>query len=79
MEELGSLARVPLEVEAVLDAPVMTVSNVLQLQPGSLIRMNRTAGENVEIRVGGVWIADGDILAVDNKMCVRLTAFREQP
>lgn len=79
MEELGNLARVPLEIEAVLDAPLMTVSEVLQLERGSLIRMNRTAGDNVEIRVGGVWVADGDILAIDNKMCVRLTSFREQP
>jgi flagellar motor switch protein FliN/FliY len=79
IKDLGNMAHVPLEVEAVLDARLMTVAEVLQLERGSLIRMNRTAGENVEIRVGGLWVADGDILAVDNKMCVRLTAFRERP
>jgi flagellar motor switch protein FliN len=79
MEDLGNLARVPLEVEAVLAARLMTVAELLQLERGSLIRMNRTAGENVEIRIGGVWVADGDVLAVDNKMCVRLTGFRERP
>ena len=79
MDDLGNLAHVPLEVEAVLDARFMTVAEVLQLEPGSLIRLNRTAGENVEIRVGGLWVADGDILAVENKMCVRLTALRERP
>ena len=79
MDDLGDLAQVPLEVEAVLDARFMTVADVLQLEPGNLIRLNRTAGENVEIRVGGLWVADGDILAVENKMCVRLTALRERP
>jgi flagellar motor switch/type III secretory pathway protein FliN len=79
MEELGNLGRVPLDVEAVLDARMMTIAEILQLECGSLIRMNRAAGENVQIQAGGVWIADGDILAVDNKMCVRLTGFRERP
>ncbi len=79
MEDLGNLARVPLEVEAMLDARVMTVSDILQLEGGSLIRTNRIAGEHVQIHVGGVWIADGDILAVDNKICVRVTGFRERP
>lgn len=79
MEDLGNLAHIPLEVEAVLDARLVTAAEILQLDSGSLIRMNRAAGENVQIRIGGVWVADGDILAVDNKMCVRLTAFRERP
>jgi flagellar motor switch protein FliN len=79
MEELGNLARVPLEVEAVLDARLMTVAEILQLESGSLVRMNRAAGENVQIHIGGIWVADGDILAVDNTMCVRLTGFRERP
>ena len=79
MEELGHLERVPLEIEAVLDERVMTVSEILELEPGSLIRMNRAAGENIQIRVGGVWVADGDILAVDEQICVRLAAFRDRP
>ena len=79
MEDLGNLARVPLEVEAVLDARLMTVAEILQLESGSLVRMNRAAGENVQIHIGGIWVADGDILAVDNKLCVRLTGFRDLP
>jgi flagellar motor switch protein FliN/FliY len=79
MEELGNLARVPLEIQAVLDERVMTVSEILEWEQGSLIRMNRSAGENIQIRIGGVWVADGDILAVDDKICVRLTALRDIP
>jgi flagellar motor switch protein FliN len=77
MEELGHLSGLPLEINAILDTRVMTVSQLLQLEPGSLIRMNRAAGENIQIHVGGVWIADGEIVAVDNTMCVRVTGFRD--
>ncbi len=78
LEELGSIVKVPLEIEAVLDNRVMTVAEILELEPGSLIRMNRSAGENVQIHIGGVQVADGDIVAMDNIMCVRLTDFRER-
>jgi flagellar motor switch protein FliN len=78
LEELGTVAKVPLEIEAVLDTRVTTVAELLELEPGSLIRMNRSAGENVHIHIGGVHAADGDIVAMDNMMCVRLTDFRER-
>jgi flagellar motor switch protein FliN len=76
-EELGDLARIPLEVEAVLDTRSITVGEVLALEPGSLIRMNRSAGESVSIHVGGVHLADGDIVTMENMICVRITDFRE--
>lgn len=78
LEELGTIAKVPLEIEAVLDSRVMTVAEILELEAGSLIRMNRSAGENVHVHIGGVHVADGDIVAMDNLMCVRLTDFRER-
>lgn len=78
LEELGTIAKVPLEIEAVLDSRVMTVAEILELEAGSLIRMNRSAGENVHVHIGGVHVADGDIVAMDNMMCLRLTDFRER-
>lgn len=78
LEELGHVAKMPLEIEAVLDTRVMTFAEILELEPGSLIRMNRSAGENVQVHIGAVHVADGDVIAMDNMMCVRLTDFREQ-
>ena len=77
LEELGDLAKVPLQIEAVLDIRSITVGEVLALETGSLIRMNRSAGESIQIHVGGVHIADGDIVTMENMICVRLTDFRE--
>ena len=78
LEELGSIVKVPLEIEAVLDNRVMTVAEILELEPGSLIRMNRSAGESIQVHVGGVHIADGDIVTMENLICVRITDFREE-
>jgi flagellar motor switch protein FliN/FliY len=79
MEDLGNFARVPVDIEAVLEAPKMTVFQILQLEPGSLIRLNRTAGENVDVRVAGVCTVHGDIVAVQDKLCIRVTGVRERP
>ena len=78
LEELGDLARVPLQVEAVLDSRSITVGEILALETGSLIRLNRSAGESIQVHVGGVHIADGDIVTMENLICVRITDFREQ-
>jgi flagellar motor switch protein FliN len=77
LEELGDIAKVPLEVEAVLDTRSISVGEILALETGSLIRLSRSAGESIQVHVGGVHIADGDIVTMENLICVRITDFRE--
>jgi len=76
LEELGSLAKMPLEITAVLDSRAVTLGEMLAFEPGTIIRMNRSAGESIQIYAGGVHVADGDILAMENAMCVRVTDLR---
>ena len=78
VEELGDLASLPLELEAVLDRRVCTVADILALEPGSLIRMDRSAGENIDLYVGGAHVAFGEVVVMENMMCVRVTDFREK-
>jgi flagellar motor switch protein FliN/FliY len=77
VEELGDLAGVPLELEAVLDRRVFTVNDILGLEPGSLIRMDRSAGENIDLYIGGSHVAFGEVVVMENMMCVRVTDFRD--
>ena len=77
VEELGNLAGLPVEVEAVLDQRIFTVSEILDLEPGSLIRMERSAGENIDLYVGGTHIGFGEVVVMENMMCVRVTDFRD--
>jgi len=78
VEELGDLASVPLELEAILDRRVFTFGDILALEPGSLIRMDRSAGENIDLYVGGAHVAFGEVVVMENMMCVRVTDFRER-
>jgi flagellar motor switch protein FliN/FliY len=76
MEQIANFADVPLEVEAELDRRVMTVGQILALAPGSLIGMKRSAGENIDLYVGGALIGCGEIVVVENALGVRITDFR---
>ena len=76
-EELGTLARVPVTIEAELDRRIMTVRDVLALSEGSIIDTNRSAGENIDIYIGGVLGGYGEIVVIENALGVRITDFRE--
>lgn len=76
MEQIANFADVPLEIEAELDRRVMTVEQILALEADSLIGMKRSAGENIDLYVGGALIGCGEIVVVENALGVRITDFR---
>jgi len=76
LEEAAGFADVPVDVEAELDRRILSVREILQLEPGSLIRMKRSAGENIDLYVGGTLIGCGEIVVVENTLGVRITDFK---
>lgn len=66
---------VPLDVEVELDRKTMTVRQILELGVGSVIAMNRSAGENIDIRVHGTLVGFGEIVIIEDSMGVRITDF----
>ena len=66
---------VPVEVE--LDRRIMSVSELLSMESGTVIKMSRSAGENIDIRVGGVLVGFGEIVILEENMGVRITDFHE--
>lgn len=76
MEQIALVADVPVDVEAELDRRILTVAQILQLEPGSLIGMKRSAGENIDLYVGRTLIGCGEIVVVENTLGVRITDFR---
>lgn len=72
---LAFLAEVPLEVEAELDRKTMTIRDVLGLEAGAVVKLNRSAGENIDILVGGSLVAFGEIVVFEEIMGVRITDF----
>jgi flagellar motor switch protein FliN/FliY len=78
MEEIAGFADVPVDIEAELDRRIMTVRQILELEPGSLIGMKRSAGENIDLYAGGTLIGCGEIVVVENTLGVRITDFRAE-
>lgn len=68
--------RVPVEVE--LDRKIMRMAEILDLEEGSVIKMSRSAGENIDIRVGGALVGFGEIVILEDNMGVRITDFHEE-
>ena len=64
-----------MEICVDLDQVVMTVNQVLHLEQGNIIKMNRSAGENINISIGGALVAFGEIVIIETAMGVRITDF----
>jgi flagellar motor switch protein FliN/FliY len=76
-EEIASLGDIPIEIEVELDRRIMRAREVLQLREGSVISTLRSAGENIDIYIGGVLCGSGEIVVVENTLGVRITDFRD--
>ena len=76
-EEITPLGEIPVEVEVELDRKTMTAREVLELEEGSVIGTGRSAGENIDLYIGGVLFGSGEIVAIENNLGVRITDFRD--
>jgi len=74
-EQIAHMADIPVDVEVELDRKTMTVAEVLDLNAGSVIRMTRSAGENIDILVGGSLVGFGEIVIIEDTVGVRITDF----
>lgn len=75
MQQIGHLADVQVYVEVELDRKVLTMRELLELEPGSVIRMTRSAGENIDILIGGSLVGFGEIVIIEDTMGIRITDF----
>ena len=77
-EEIAPLGEVPVEIEIELDRRPLTTREVLDLREGSIIPTARSAGENIDIYIGGVFCGSGEIVVIENTLGVRITDFRDE-
>ena len=70
---LDMLLDVPLEVNVELGRTRMTIQDLLQLGPGSVVELDKVAGEALDILVNGRLVARGEAVVVNDKFGVRIT------
>jgi len=76
-EEVAPLGEIPVEIEIELDRRIMTTREILCLEKGSVIETVRSAGENIDIYIGGVLCGSGEIVVIESTLGVRITDFRD--
>ncbi len=78
LEEIGHLADLPVRLGVELDRKVMCVQDILTLEPGSVIKLGRSAGQNIDVFVQGRLIAYGEIVVIEDSMGIRVTDFKSE-
>jgi flagellar motor switch protein FliN len=73
--QVAHIGDVSIEIEVQLDQRWMKLSEILELEEGSILEMRRSAGENIDIYVGSKLLAFGEIVIIENIMGVRITDF----
>ncbi len=70
---LDFILDIPLELSVELGKTKMLVNDLLQLGQGSIIELNKLAGESLEVYINHKLIAKGEVVVVNEKFGVRLT------
>jgi flagellar motor switch protein FliN/FliY len=71
--DLGLVLEVPVELAVEIGRTTMTIRETLAIAPGSIIALNRMAGEPVDLLVNGRRIARGEVVAIDEEFGLRVT------
>jgi flagellar motor switch protein FliN/FliY len=75
-QEVAKIADVPLEIEVELDRVELKIGALLDLDVDSILEMPRSAGENLDIYIGGRLVGFGEIVIIENTMGIRITDFK---
>jgi flagellar motor switch protein FliN/FliY len=70
---LDRLRDVPVELAVEIGRTQMTIGETLSLGPGSIVTLNRLAGEPVDLLVNGTPIARGEVVVIDEEFGLRIT------
>jgi flagellar motor switch protein FliN/FliY len=76
LEEIAHLHDTRIRLEVELDRKVMTLRELMQIEVGGVLRMVRSAGENIDILVDGTVIAFGEIVIIEDSMGIRVSDFQ---
>ncbi len=64
---------IPVEIKVEVGNSRLTIREVLNLAPGSIIELDRTAGSPADLIVNGTAVGQGDVVVVDESYGIRIT------
>ena len=72
-ENIGLIMDVPLEVTVELGRTSKSIQEILDFAPGTILELNRIAGEPIDILVNGKYVAKGEVVVIEESFGVRIT------
>lgn len=73
--EMERFEDVSIEVSVQLDSKMVRVREILELQVDYVIKMGRSAGENVDLLLDGMAVGNGEIVVIEDMVGLRVTDF----
>jgi len=64
---------IPINISMEIGSTKISIRNLLKLNQGSVVELDRLAGEPLDVRVNGTLIAHGEVVVVNEKYGIRLT------
>jgi len=72
-ENMGLIMDVPLEVTVELGRTKKSISSILDFAPGTIIELDKIAGEPIDVLVNGKFVAKGEVVVIEESFGVRVT------
>ena len=72
-ENIGLIKDVPLEVTVELGRTQKSISEILDFAPGTIIELDKIAGEPIDVLVNGKFVAKGEVVVIEESFGVRVT------
>jgi flagellar motor switch protein FliN/FliY len=77
-EKLKKFLDLPLLIEVVVGSTTLTLEEILNLGPGSVVELDNLVEEPVDIKVNGKLVAKGEIVVVEERFGVKITDIVER-
>lgn len=71
--KLDTIMDIPVTISMEVGRSQISIRNLLQLNQGSVVELDRIAGESLDVLVNGTLIAHGEVVVVNDKFGIRLT------
>jgi flagellar motor switch protein FliN len=78
LDALRSYGDVWIDIESEIGRTSLTVRQLLELDQGSFVKLSRSAGENIDVLVGGVHVGQAEIVMSRGAAAIRLAELREE-
>ncbi len=72
-ENIDLLLDVPLEVTVELGRTSKSIKEILDFAPGTIVELNRLAGEPIDVLVNGKYVAKGEVVVIEEAFGIRVT------